>query len=390
MRVIHVISSLAPSLGGTSKACVEMARAVAARGHTVEIYTTDFGLEGQVPADGASRADGAATVRYFPVQRPRGFKPSWALYRALKRDLPHADVVHLHSLYLFHDWATGRICHRAGIPYIVQPHGTLDPYIWRRHRARKYLMEWVFQNRVLRQAAVLQYTTEEEMCLAAPYAQGVSGTVVPLGIDLDEYGSLPSRERFLARHPETRGKRIVLFLSRLHEKKGLDILAAAFGRIADKFPDAHLVLAGPEDGIAKRLERWLHEAGIADRTSFTGMIGGEDKRAALAAASVFALPSYSENFGIAVLEAMAAGLPVAISDQVNLWREVAESGSGIVTPCDRDAFAGALERLLGDDAAACRMGEAGRTLAREKFAWPRVVVALEKLYADVAARRSIR
>lgn len=390
MHVIHVISSLAPSLGGPSKACVEMARAVAARGHRVEIYTTDFGLEGQVRADGVPLSDGRVSVRYFPVQRPRAFKPSWPLYRALAHALPQADIVHLHSLYLFHDWAAGRICSRAGVPYIVRPHGTLDPYIWQRHRARKRLMEWVFQNRVLRRAALLHYTTEEEMRLAAPYAQGAPGAVVPLGIEWSEYERLPPQERFFARHPEARGKRIVLFLSRLHEKKGLDILAAAFGRIAGKFPDAHLVLAGPEDGITKRLKGWLQEAGITGRTSFTGMIGGEDKRAALAAASVFALPSYSENFGIAVLEAMAAGLPVAISDRVNLWREVAGSEAGIVTPCDPDAFAGALERLLRDPAAARRMGEAGRSLAREKFAWPRVAVALERLYADAAARRSIR
>lgn len=390
MRVIHVISSLAPALGGPSKACIEMSRAVAARGHAVEVYTTDFGLEGRVRADGSPTPDGAATVRYFPVQRPRALKPSWPLYAALARDLPAADVVHLHSLYLFHDWAAGRICRRAGVPYIVRPHGTLDPYIWRRHRARKRVMEWAFQDRVLRHAAAIHYTTEEEMRLATPHAQGAPGVVVPLGVQLSDYDSLPSPDRFLARHPETRGKRIVLFLGRLHEKKGLDILAASFGRIARAFPDAHLVLAGPDDGIGTRLDGWLRDADIENRTTRTGMLEGEDKRAALAAASLFVLPSYSENFGIAVLEAMAAGLPVAISDQVNLWREVESGGAGLVSPCNADAFAGALERLLGDPAAARRMGEAGHVLAREKFTWPRIAVVLEDLYADVAARRSIR
>lgn len=390
MRVIHVISSLAPALGGPSKACIEMARAVGARGHAVEVFTTDFGLEGRVRADGSPIQDGAATVRYFPVQRPRALKPSWPLYAALARELPAADVVHLHSLYLFHDWAAGRICRRAGVPYIVRPHGTLDPYIWRRHRARKRVMEWAFQNRVLRHAAAIHYTTEEEMRLAAPHAQGTPGVVVPLGVELDEYESLPPPEQFFARHPETRGKRIVLFLSRLHEKKGLDILTAAFGRIAKTFPDAHLVLAGPDDGIGTRLDGWLREAGIADRTTRTGMVEGEDKRAALAAASLFVLPSYSENFGIAVLEAMAAGLPVVISDQVNLWREIERSGAGLIGGCEVDAFAGLLARLLGDPAEARRMGQAGLKLAREEFAWPRIAVALEELYAEVAARRSIR
>ena len=389
MRVIHVISSLAPALGGPSKACIEMARAVAARGHTVEVYTTDFGLEGRVRADGAPVTDGGASVRYFPVQRPRALKPSWPLYTALARDLPRADVVHLHSLYLFHDWAAGRICRRAGVPYIVRPHGTLDPYIWRRHRARKQVMEWAFQNQVLRRAAAIHYTTEEEMRLAAPRAQGAPGIVVPLGVELDAYDP-PPPDRFLARHPETYGKRIVLFLSRLHEKKGLDILVASFGRIAQRFPDAHLVLAGPDDGMGAQVDEWLRKEGAADRATRTGMLEGEDKGAALAAASVFVLPSYSENFGIAVLEAMAAGVPVAISDRVNLWREVERGGAGLVGPCDVDAFTGLLERLLGDPAAARRMGQAGRALAREKFTWPRIATALEALYENVAARRAIR
>lgn len=367
-----------------------MARAVAARGHTVEVYTTDFGLEGRVQADGVPVADGAAVVRYFPVQWPREFKPSWPLYNALARDLPRAEVVHLHSLYLFHDWASGRICRRANVPYIVRPHGTLDPYIWRRHRARKQVMEWAFQNRVLRHAAALHYTTEEEMRLAAPYAQGAPGTVVPLGFELGEYDFLPPPDRLCARYPETRGKRIILFLSRLHEKKGLDILATSFARISLRFPDAHLVLAGPDDGMGAKVDEWLRNAGVADKATRTGMLEGEDKRAALAAASVFVLPSYSENFGIAVLEAMAAGVPVAISDQVNLWREVEHGGAGLVSPCDADAFTALLERLLNDPAAARSMGEAGRTLAREKFTWPRIASELEALYADVAARRSIR
>lgn len=390
MRVVHVISSLAPVLGGPPKACLEMARAVAARGHAVEIYTTDWGLEGRVPADGSPVAEDGVILRYFPVQPPRILKPSWPLYRALAQDLPQADVVHLHSLYLFQNWATGRICRRHGVPYIARPHGTLDPYIRRRHRARKWIMEWAFQDSVLRRAAAIHYTTEEEMRLAAPHARGAPGVVVPLGVEPGVYDALPSAERFRARHPETRGKRIVLFLSRLHEKKGLDILAAAFGRVARSFPDAHLVIAGPDDGVGDRLDGWLRAAGIAERSTRTGMIGGEDKRAAFAAASLFALPSRSENFGIAVLEAMAAGLPVAVSDQVNLWREVEGAGAGLVARCDIDAFASSLSHLLAEPDAARRMGEKGRALARGKFAWPRIAVELEKLYAEVASRRSIR
>ncbi len=391
MRVLHVISSLAPVLGGPSMACVEMARAVARRGHEVAIYTTDYGLEGRVDADGAACREESDppgfAVHTFPVQPPRAWKPSRALARALARDIASFDVVHLHSLYLRHDWVTGDLCHRLGVPYLVRPHGTLDPYIHRRRRLLKWAMEAAFQNRVLRRAAALHYTTEEEMQLAAPYAQGTRGIVVPLGLDAGPFESMPDGGLFRARHPEVGGRRIVLFLSRLHEKKGLDLLAPAFAAVARDRADLHLVIAGPDAGVEARARGWLRAAGVLGRTTFTGMIEGEEKLAALAAAELFVLPSHSENFGIVVLEAMAAGLPVLVSDKVNLWREVVDLGAGLVTPCDADEISTRLARLLDDPAAARGMGKRGRAAVGERFSWERIGIELESVYAELAAGR---
>ncbi len=396
MRVLHVIASLAPALGGPSKACVEMARAVARRGHEVAIYTTDFGLEGQVAAAGAPHREAGDpagfAIHTFPVGRPRAWKPSRAMARALARDIAGFDLVHLHSLYLRHDWVTGDLCHRLGVPYLVRPHGSLDPYIHRRRRLLKWVMETAFQNRVLRRAAALHYTTEEEMQLATPYALGTRGIVVPLGLDAAEYDALPGSGLFRARHPEVGGRRIVLFLSRLHEKKGLDLLAPAFAEVARGRDDLHLVIAGPDGGVEARARGWLRAAGVLERTTFTGMIEGEEKLVAFAAAELFVLPSYSENFGIAVLEAMAAGLPVVVSDKVNLWREVVELGAGLVTPCDAGEIALRLARLLDDPAATRGMGALGRAAVRERFSWERIGIELEAVYAELAAggRRSTK
>ncbi|MCH7540773.1 MAG: glycosyltransferase, partial [Proteobacteria bacterium] len=171
MKILHVIANLAPSLGGPVKACLEMARAVGQRGHEVLIYSTDWDTSGRlaVPIDRMVRRDGAG-IRYFPVQFPRLWPISWQLARALKEAIPTVDLVHLHSLYLFHDWVTGAVCRRHGVPYLVRPHGTLDPYIYRRHRLAKTVLEHAFQNRVLSRAAAIHYTTEEEKRLATPYA----------------------------------------------------------------------------------------------------------------------------------------------------------------------------------------------------------------------------
>jgi glycosyltransferase involved in cell wall biosynthesis len=375
MRVLHVISSLAPELGGPSAACIAMARAVAARGHAVEIFTTDYG--GRVE-------DPAVPVRYGRVQWPQAIKTSWELKAALDRETARFDVVHLHSLYLFHDWAAPRACRRAGVPYIVRPHGTLDPYIRRRRRLAKTMMNLAFQNRVLRGAAAIHYTSAEEMRLAAPHVHGARGVVVPLGFDVETFARLPGPEPFLAHLRAARGKRVVLFLSRVHEKKGLDLLIPAFARVARDRPGLYLAIVGPDGGMAARARRWIGENGLGDRASVVGMVQGELKLSAFSAASVFALPSYSENFGIVALEAMAAGVPLAISDQVNIWRET--EGAGLVCQTTVDSVAECLARIL-DDPNARAMGEAGRRIARARFAWPNIAVELERLYEDVRSSR---
>ena len=389
MRILHVTASLAPSLGGPSKACIEMAEAVAARGHAVGVCTTDWAMEGEVDTSGRPVVRAGVSYRTFPVQFPKLWRTSWPLARALGHEIPRHDVVHVHSLYLFHDWMVARLCWRHGVPYVLRPHGTLDPYIYRRSRWRKRVMEHAFQHRMLRRAAAIHYTTEDERALAVPYDRGGPGVVVPLGIHVDDYDDPPAADRLFGRFPALAGRRLVLFLSRLHEKKGLDLLAAAFGKIAPDRHALHLVIAGPDDGVRARAEGWLRAAGVAARTTFTGMLEGPDKLAALAAAEVFVLPPYSENFGVSVLEAMAVGRPVVVSDRVNLWHEIADAGAGLVTPCDGDALAAALARLLDDPARANEMGAAGRRAARERFAWPPIAARLERLYGDVAAGRSI-
>lgn len=389
MRVIHVIANLSAATGGPPKAVLGMTQGLARRGHDVAIYTTNY--------DGDSDADvpfdtpvdmGGVEVFHYPVQFPRFWKPSRALGRALGRVVPAADIVHIHSLYLYHDLAATDACRRHGVPYVVMPHGALDPFIWRRHRRRKWLIEQWYMNRVLEDAAAIHYTSEDERTLAAPYARTDRGFVVGNGLDLDEFARLPARGGFRARHPEIGDRPIVLFLGRLNFKKGLDILAPAFGEVLRAGHDAHLVIAGPDEDMADKTRGWLREAGALDRTTFTGMIGGDERLAAFADAAMFVLPSYSENFGIAVVEAGACGLPVVISDAVNIWRDIRDAGAGLVSGTDAAAVAANISALLADPAAARRMGENGRRMAREKFSWDGVAGDLEAAYRTILENRA--
>ncbi|MQY59458.1 MAG: glycosyltransferase, partial [Clostridia bacterium] len=181
-----------------------------------------------------------------------------------------------------------------------------------------------------------------------------------------------------------RGKKIILFLSRINFKKGLDILARAFGEVARKRDDVYLVLAGPDnEGYGAKVRAWLQEEGALGRSIFTGMLLGEEKLAALRDSDIFVLPSYTENFGIAVVEAMACGLPVIISNKVNIWGEVSEVGAGIITDCDSHQVAETIARLLDDRNLREEMGERGKKLVEEKYTWPEVAKEMIEVYEQI-------
>jgi glycosyltransferase involved in cell wall biosynthesis len=172
-------------------------------------------------------------------------------------------------------------------------------------------------------------------------------------------------------------------LSRLNFKKGLDVLIQATARVIAAGIDAHLVLAGPDGGMEASARRWIAEAGLEGRSTFTGMLRGNDKLAAFVDAALFVLPSLSENFGIAVVEAMACGTPVLVSDRVNIWREIVADGAGIAEPPAPDAFAAAMLSLLNDEPRRRAMGQAARASVARRYQWSTIAGELERLYAQV-------
>jgi len=185
---------------------------------------------------------------------------------------------------------------------------------------------------------------------------------------------------------EIGGRRIVLFLSRLNFKKGLDLLVPAFAEASRSVNDLHLVIAGPDDGMRHEAEHLIAEARIGSRVTFVGMLDHAQKLAVFRDATMFVLPSYSENFGIAVVEAMACGVPVMISDKVNIWREVQEAGAGLVAPTKVSAVAQQIVQLArAPDTPA--VGARGRRLVEERFAWDKIAQDLESVYRSLAAKR---
>ncbi|MGO1119626.1 glycosyltransferase [Rhodovibrionaceae bacterium A322] len=388
MRILHSLATLSAAQGGPSQAVLDMALPLQERGHEISIFATTF--KGP-PVDLAPARAQGVKVELFPLGTPevlnRPLQRSPALAQALEKELREGqyDLVHLHSWHLHHCWVTGDLCRKLGVPYFLRPHGSLDPYIIQRKRLPKWILEQLFMNRVTRGATALHFTAQEEWELARPWIFNRPGIVVPNSLDCAAFDSLPDASVFLDQFPEAKGRRIVLFLSRLAEKKGLDLLVPAFEKAQKEFGDLHLVLAGPDHGVTDRVKADLSARGLTDRATFTGMIRGDLKRAAYAAASCFVLPSYSENFGIAVVEAMASNLPVIISNKVNIWRELAEDNAGLVCETTLPDLTDKLLTLLAEPEKAAALARAGKETARSRYDRAAVADQLEAAYQAVAS-----
>lgn len=399
MKILHVIASLSPRYGGPSGACPEMCREFARRGHEVTVYTTmvhgdDFR---DVPLERPESRDGYQ-IRYFPAWRIlRDYRFSPALLRALREDVRKFDLLHVWAVYCFPAAAAAYICRRSRVPYLLLPHGSLDPYLVARHAHRKWLYTRLVAADIFRHAAAIQFCSTEELRQSAKWMaenclpEGQPGwpelAVIPPPVAVEWLApeSPGSRERFLEKFPELAGKKIVLFFGRLSFKKGMDILAEAFVKVARERDDVHLLVAGPDpEGFGGKIRARLRAAGISEKATFSGLLVGEERFAPLRLATVFVLPSYGENFGHAVIEAMACRVPVVISDKVCLWPEVRKAGAGLVTTCDAGETARALQQILASPEASRKMGESGRQWVEENLTWKNVGEQLLNLYGEVA------
>jgi glycosyltransferase involved in cell wall biosynthesis len=397
MRILLVIFGVAPRYGGLSVMGPELSYELVRQGHQVSIYTTD--VDGpnrlKVPVDRPVIQNGVA-FHYFRSQTlPGNYVYSVGLWRALRDTVTDFDIVHSWSVYSFSTTATAYWCRRKNVPHMVFPHGSIDPFLLKRNTPRKWIYTKLFAEHDYRQASAVLFNTAEEMRLAMNWTglktrKGYTGHtpkpfVVPVGIDPSwlKDPDPDAGERLRNKFRALKGKRLIVCLGRINFKKGLDILARAFAQIARDRDDLHLVLAGPDsEDYGSTIRRWLAEGDVLDKATFTGPLQGEERLAVMQEAEVFALPSYTENFGGVVTEAMACRVPVVISDQVNIWPDVANADAGLVVPCDSQATAKALLTLLDDREQSRQMGINGRKWVAEHLPWNVVAAQMVRAYED--------
>jgi len=343
MHLLHIIDSFSPEAGGPPEALKQLIRATRACGTEVEVVCLDHPKAEYLK-------DIVCPVHALNQTFLGRFAFSPRLWRWLRENAAHYDAIVMNGVWSFPGVALHFAARRAGTPYGIFTHGALDPWFNRKYRLKyvKKLIYWPVQYSVLRHAFAVFFTTvaERDLAMTSFRPNRWKSVVVPYGItepEKCEGGPEAQIEEFHAALPGLGGRRYLLFLGRIHEKKGCDLLIKAFARIAGAVPDVDLVIAGPDQsGIQAKLERLAERTGIAGRVHWPGMIAGSVKWGALRSCEAFVLPSHQENLGISVVEALAVGRPVLISHQVNLWPEIKDDGVGLA---EEDTLEGTL-RLL--------------------------------------------
>lgn len=369
MHVLHVISGIDPRTGGTTTALAGLAEAQLNAGLRVSVAATHVEDFESSVADHLRKV-GVNVTLIGPTRTALRYHREIA--PVLKRLIADADIVHIHALWEEIQHRAAVLARRLGVPYVISPHGMLDPWSLGQSRIKKRLYMAMRLRRDLNHAAALSFTTETERQLTEPLNLRPPGVVETLGLNLEEFETLPEPGTFRKRYPALGDRPILLFLSRIHHKKGLDLLVPAFAQVHDR--DAMLVIAGPDsdDGYQATVQDMVDKHDLADRVIFTGMLFGVERIEAMADADLFVLPSYQENFGIVVIEALAAGTPVTISDQVNLHHDVTEGDVGEVIRPNVDAVADAMNRWLGDANRRADVSERARPFVWARYDWKEI------------------
>jgi glycosyltransferase involved in cell wall biosynthesis len=393
MKVLHVIPAVAPRYGGPSQAVIEMCLALQGAGVDVELCATD--------ADGTGRLDveidkptiyRGVRAHFFRRERSEAFKFSRSMDRWLARNVARYDIVHIHAVFSHATHAAARACRRRRVPYIVRPLGGLEPWSMQQKRPLK-LMAWHFLfRRVLREAWVVHYTTEQERELTERSLKLRGGIVIPNGID-EELLEVQASGRFREQHDIPADAPFVLTLSRLHPKKGIDLLLKTFIdlKARNKLAKWHLVVAGDgEADYVEGLRKIVRGTAVESAVHWVGWLEGAAKFEALAEADLFVLNSFQENFGIGAVESMACGSPVLLSRHVGLASDVRDAGAGWIVNLDAAGLRDGLAVAADNPTELATRGVAARELARERFTWPRIAKEWTVVYERLSLKRMAR
>jgi glycosyltransferase involved in cell wall biosynthesis len=363
--------------GGPTYAVASYVNALERAGVSCEVFTTTSRGSPQLPAiEPGTREVRGVRVTYFRAPPTRQSFIAPALVPALARRIREFDLVHTHMMWAFPGIAVARVASLLRVPYVITPHGSLDPWSLEQRKWLKRAFFVAAENRTLRHAALVHFTAEAERAAIPARFRSLPSAIVPNVVDAAEFEVADPAVR--------RASFEVLILGRIHVMKGFDILVPALREVLATEPRARLVIAGPDEGSYRaQVERMIAEAGVGAAVRFTGHVDADERARRFASAAVLVQPSFRENFGMAVAEGMAAGLPVIVSNRVNICNEVTAAGAGLVVPRDPSALARAILTLLADPDLRLQMGQRGRELVAQRYAPDAVGAAMRRVYERI-------
>ncbi len=388
MHILQITPYYAPAyaFGGVVRAVEGLSQALVGRGHRVTVLTTDaYTREHPLAEPHHTWIDGVRVLRYpnrIYALRRLNLSTPLGMPAGLRRHVPDADVVHLHEFRTLESWFAAQIAAEVGVPLLLSPHGTLTRTTGR--SALKTLWDRLLSRRVAAEIErVIALTEREEADVGALWRELLgrepATTIIPNGISAAEFATLPDDAPFRTRY-SLGDARLVLFLGRLHPRKGVEVLVEAFR--AAKLPHAKLLLAGADEGSLQAIQPYL-----GANIRHLGFLDARERLEALAAADLFALPAQGEGLSLASLEALAAGVPVLLSPECYL-PDVEPAGAGRIVPPQVEALTAALRDLFADPGTLAAMQEQTRPFIAAHYTWERVAAAMEAVYREVAGQRT--
>jgi glycosyltransferase involved in cell wall biosynthesis len=384
MKILFVIPALGSIYGGPSQCVLDLAQALGCQGVELDIVATT--------ANGATRLNVPTQtwikekfyrIQYFSYWNFIDYKFSWSLTSWLLQNISNYDLVHTHTLFCYPTLPAYWACQLHQIPYIMTPHGMLEPWALAYKSWKKTPYFELIEKPALQRASAIQMlaSTEannvEQLELKSPLV------IIPNGIYPEDFQDLPNPEIFYQQFPETRHKKLILFLGRIDPKKGLDLLAISFEKIHAQFPETHLVLAGPDNiDFSPTVKGYFSEVNCLEAVTFTGMLTGSLKYAALAAADIYVAPSYSEGFSVSVLEGMASGLTCVISTGCN-FPEAGMEKAALVVDIDTKQITDAILWCLINPEDAKQIGDRARTLIFNNYTWEGIAKKMKNIYYSI-------
>lgn len=392
LKILQVVPYFYPSwaYGGPVSIVYWICRNLIKLGHRVTVYTTDAYddrkrlISPKLPVN----IDGIKTF-YFPnlsnflAYYYRLFFPKKLIIQAQK-EINNFDIIHLHDFYTFQNIIISNLAIKNNIPYIISPHGALDPIRRKQRKLFKEAYLYFFGKKMLEGAAKIVVTAQAEIkqCLF----RGVKKQkieVIPNGVNLDDFKNLDKKEKIRQKFNLSKTDKVIVYLGQIHYIKGLDLLVNAFFFLVKKNPQIRLLIIGSDSGYLSTLKTIIKNKRIDEnKVTFTGLLKGKEKLSLLAASDIFVYPSYSEGFSISILEAMACSLPIIITDKC-YFPEVGSKRAGLIIHPDNRSLRQALELLLTNQKLTEALGQSAKNLIKEKYQWSKVVGQLEKVYFKV-------